>query len=220
MKFDQFIRTHTEPKACINVENIVLYHGFDIDQLWHAAQKFLALKDYPPPFWAFPWAGGEALARYILENPSYVDNKHVFDFASGSGLVAIAAKKAGAKHVVAYDIDPFSAHVIGLNAKLNKIDIEISTAQLLNTHNILEDHTPWDIILAGDIFYDKIMTHTIIQWLQKLKNKGKTVLIGCPERRHTPTEILSLKAEYTMKTDPLIEGTPIKKAQIWQMKYI
>lgn len=209
-----FILANTTAKPCRNVSEIMLYQASEVHDLWHKTQIELDQMDLPPPFWAFAWAGGEALARFILDHPESVKDKTVLDFASGSGLVAIAAKKAGALAVTANDIDAFAIQAIILNSQLNQVEINSLHQNLLND-DLHENHY-WDIILAGDIFYDKAMSQAIIPWLQIMAQKGCIILCGDPERYYVPKEIMSLRASFMLDVSTAIEETEQKQTHIWQ----
>lgn len=205
-----FILANTAPVPCLNIHRILLYQANEIHDLWHKTQDQLDAMALAPPFWAFAWAGGEGLARYILDNPEIVAGKRVLDFASGSGLVAIAARQAGADSVIANDIDPYACDAIGLNASLNKVSLAVDAANLVGRDDL------WDVVLAGDIFYDKSMTEPIVIWLHGLAKRGATVLAGDPGRAYRPLSGLTKKARYRMKVSKAIEEQDYKDVQIWQ----
>src|SRR6476620_11534788 len=153
-----FILANTTPTPVGLVPEILVHTADDAHELWHKTEEELKALGLPPPFWAFPWAGGQALARHILDNPGLVAGRRVIDFATGSGLVAIAAAKAGATHVRAVDIDPFSQVATGLNAALNHVMIDALQADIIGT---MPD---FDVLLAGDVFYDQDFARRVIPW--------------------------------------------------------
>ena len=143
-----FIRENTALIAPPHVPEIRLHLADEAHDLWHRTEEELQAIGLPPPFWAFAWAGGQGLARHVLDNPGLVEAKRVLDFAAGSGLVAIAAAKAGASHVLAADIDPFCAAAVRLNAQANGVAVDFTADDLVGATG------DWDVVLAGDVFYD------------------------------------------------------------------
>ena len=167
----------------------------------------------PPPFWAFAWAGGQALARYVLDNRHVVAGKAVLDFASGSGLVAIAAARAGAARVVAADIDPFCGPALALNAQANGVIVGFTDM------NLLDAPAPaWaEVILAGDICYEKPQAERVLAWLAAAHAAGATVLIGDPGRSYFPRQGLIKLAEYQVQTTRELEDMEVKKTAVWTL---
>lgn len=213
---ETFILENTSPLPCLNIPAIKLYQADEIHDLWHMTEAEMGKIGLDPPFWAFPWAGGEALALYILENPETVRGKKVLDFASGSGLVGIAAKKAGASLVLANDIDAFACEAIRLNARLNHVSIEIDNNNLVKDGSHFQNS--FDVILAGDVFYDKTMSETVISWL-KLFDRSKTVIfVGDPARAYLPVEWMEAKTSFKLHVSKAIEDNSFKHVTIWQMK--
>lgn len=211
-----FILANTSISSPPQVPEIKLYLADEAHNLWSKTEEELNQIDLPPPFWAFAWAGGQGLARYILDNPSLVANKSVLDFASGSGLVAIAAKSSGAVKVVANDIDPFCNAAIGLNAELNEQHIIPSNDNMLATAiNNLNDI---DVILAGDIFYDKQMVNDLWPFLQAAASSGATVIVGDPGRTYIPEQGLDLLATYNVPVSRILEDSDVKLTSIWKVK--
>ncbi|WP_296600534.1 methyltransferase, partial [Phenylobacterium sp.] len=167
----------------------------------------------PPPFWAFAWAGGQALARYLLDHPHVVAGKAVVDFASGSGIVAIAAKRAGAARVLAADIDPFCGAALAANAQANAVEIEFTDADMLDA-----PPPAWaDVILAGDICYEKPLADRVMAWLRAGRDAGATVLIGDPGRSYFPRTGLDKLAEYQVPTTRELEDMEVKKTAVWTL---
>ncbi len=166
-----------------------------------------------PPFWAFAWAGGQALARYILDNAEIVRGKAVIDLASGSGLVGIAAMKAGAASVLAADIDPFSAAAIALNAKLNNVELAVTTDDLLSV-----PLPEANVLLIGDLFYEQGLAARVLAFAQAAKAKGMTVLIGDPGRSYLPKDKLEKCAEYSVPVSRDLEDAEIKRSAVWQLR--
>lgn len=205
-----FILANTSPLPCLNIPAIKLYQANEVHDLWHNTQTQMDEMDLPPPFWAFAWAGGEALSLYILQHPEIVKGKRVLDFASGSGLVGIAAKKAGALSVVANDIDPFACTAIALNAALNKVSLTIENDDLVGKNG------SWDVILAGDVFYDKTMSRNLVAWFQLIDKRKTTILAGDPGRAYLPHEYVSEKSTLRLAVSKVIEETSFKDVKIWQ----
>src|SRR5947209_6630491 len=191
-----FIRANTRLLAVPHAPEIRLYLADEATALWEKTEEELGEIGLPPPFWAFAWAGGQALARYLLDHPQVVAGQGVVDFAAGSGIVAIAAAKAGAARVLAADIDPFCEAAVALNAEANGVAVAFTADDLL-------DAAPpaWaDVILAGDICYEKPLAARVMAWLQAAKAAGATVLIGDPGRSYFPRQGLVKLAEYQVPT--------------------
>ena len=178
-------------------------------ELWQKTEDELEEIGLPPPFWAFAWAGGQGLARYILDHPSTVTGKRVLDFASGSGLVGIAAAKAGAASVLAADIDPFCTAAIRLNAEANQVSIRHSGADCVG----MDDG--WDIVLAGDVFYDKPFADRLVPWFERLSARGAEVLIGDPGRSYLPAHRLMPLAVYEVPVTRALEDAETKRTTVW-----
>lgn len=162
----------------------------------------------PPPFWADAWAGGQAVARYVLDNPDIVSGRNVLDIASGSGLVAIAAALAGAKTVTANDIDPYALAAIPLNARTNEVSVEVSSVDLLDSG----DSGDADVVLAGDVFYSDLMAERMLSFLHRAAERGARVLVGDPGRTYLPHDRLDVVATYQVS----MLGAP-QDAQIQQV---
>jgi len=204
-----FIRAHTRLLPVPHAPEISLHVAEEATELWQKTEEELATIGLPPPFWAFAWAGGQALARYILDHPEVVRGRRVLDFASGSGLVAIAAARAGAVQVIAADIDAFAGAAIGLNAGANGVSIEARLDDLLGLDQ------GWDVILAGDICYERELAGRVIDWLSSLSQRGATVLIGDPGRSYLPKDRLSEVATYQVPVTRALEDAEIKQSSVW-----
>lgn len=207
-----FIRAHTRLLPVPHAPEISLHVAEEATELWQKTEEELATIGLPPPFWAFAWAGGQALARYVLDHPEVVQGRRVLDFASGSGLVAIAAMKAGAASVIAADIDAFAVVAIGLNAAANGVAIEARLDDLIGLDQ------GWDIILAGDICYERELAARVIDWLSGLSRRGATVLIGDPGRSYLPKDRLAEVATYQVPVTRALEDAEIKKSSVWVLK--
>ncbi len=192
---------------------IRLYLADEVTPLWLKTEEELGELGLPPPFWAFAWAGGQALARYILDNPQTVAGKRVLDFASGSGLVAIAAMKAGARQACAADIDGFALEAMALNAGMNGVEISPVSENVLGHFGIEAD-----VILAGDIFYDREIAAAVLAWLKGWQARGAAVFVGDPGRTYLPKDELALLATYQVPVSRDLEDLEIKKSSVWTLK--
>lgn len=205
-----FIRANTALIAPPHVPEIRLHLADEAHDLWHRTEEELDQIGLPPPFWAFAWAGGQGLARYVLDNPDMVRGKSVLDFASGSGLVAIAAAKAGARSVLAADIDPFCAPAIALNADANGVTVERTGADLIGSDD------GWQVVLAGDVFYDKPLANRLAPWFRCLRARGAQVLVGDPGRSYLPRAGLTERSVYSVPVTRVLEDAEIKRTTVWE----
>jgi predicted nicotinamide N-methyase len=180
--------------------------------LWMKTEEELGAMGLPPPFWAFAWAGGQALGRYVLDHPMVVKGKRVLDFASGSGLVAIAAAKAGAADVTASDIDAFAIAAIGVNAAENGVAIGPRLESLIGADD------GWDVVLAGDIAYEKDFAGAAMDWLASLARRRATVLIGDPHRSYLPLDRLDCVIEYSVPVTRELEDSEIKRTGVFHFR--
>jgi predicted nicotinamide N-methyase len=208
-----FIRENTRALAPSYIPEIKLYLADDAVALWELTEEQLGELGLPPPFWAFAWAGGQALARYVLDNPTLVRGRRVLDLASGSGLAGIAAMRMGACDALCADIDAFAGHAARLNAELNDVTVGVTTADLL-----AEDSIPQDVILVGDLFYDRDLAPRVLAWLIALHCGGKQVLIGDPGRTYLPRDHLEQIAAYNIPVPRALEDAEIKRAAVWRLK--
>lgn len=179
--------------------------------LWEKTEEELGAMGLPPPFWAFAWAGGQALARYILDNPDIVAGKRVFDFAAGSGLVGIAAAKAGAARVAASEIDDYAITAIELNAAINGVRLDTTSADITRG-----DIPEADVMFCGDVFYEKPMAERIVTFLDRLLERGIPVYIGDPGRSYLPRERLERLATYEIEVIRSLEDAEIKKTSVFR----
>ena len=207
-----FILTETRLRPVPHAPEIALHVADEATELWQKTEEELGEIGLPPPFWAFAWAGGQALARYILDHPETVRGRRVLDFASGSGLVAIAAMKAGAAEVTACDIDPFAIAAIGVNAEANGVTVTPLAA------DIVGQDRGWDTVLAGDICYEQDLAARVIEWLLALSGRGATVLIGDPGRSYLPKDRLESLAVYQVPVTRTLEDSDIKKSSVWRFR--
>jgi predicted nicotinamide N-methyase len=184
-----------------------------LNSIWKLTEEALEEIGLPPPFWAFAWAGGQALARYLLDHPETVAGKRVVDFAAGSGLVGVAAMKAGASEVLCADIDAFCEAAEALNAEANGVACGFTDTDLL-------DAAPpaWaDVVLAGDICYENPLAERVMVWLGAARRQGAAVLIGDPGRSYFPRTGLTKLAEYQVPTTRELEDMAVKKTAVWAL---
>jgi len=205
-----FIRVNTSLIAPPHVPEIRLHLADEAHDLWRLTEEELQEKGVPPPFWAFAWAGGQGLARYVLDSPDCVRGRKILDFATGSGLVAIAAAKAGARHVMAADIDPFCAAAVTLNADANGVSFDFTGRDLISSDE------GWDVVLAGDVFYDRAFAERLGPWFSALAARGATVLAGDPGRAYLPKERLMQLAEYQVPVTRALEDSEVKRTRVWR----
>ena len=207
-----FIRENTRPQAPPHTPELRLHLADEVTPIWKLTEEALEAIGLPPPFWAFAWAGGQALARYVLDHPEIVAGKRVIDFATGSGIVAIAAMKAGAKSVLAADIDIFCEAAVGLNAEANGVEVAFTD------QNLLDAPPPEaDVLLAGDICYERPMAEAVMAWLRQGRAAGASVLIGDPGRTYFPKDGLEKLAEYQVPTTRELEDLAVKRTSVWTL---
>ncbi|RWY83605.1 methyltransferase [Rhizobium leguminosarum] len=207
---EAFIRANTSLMPPPHVPEVSLYLASEAHELWLKTEEELEAIGLPPPFWAFAWAGGQGLARYVLDHPETVRGKRVLDFASGSGLVGIAAVMAGAREVMAADIDPWAETAVRLNAEANRVSLGFTGADLIG------EAVDADIVLAGDVFYDRAFADALIPWFAKLAADGKWVLVGDPGRSYLPRERLEFCSVYEVPVTRALEDSEIKKTTVWR----
>ncbi|MER8501426.1 MULTISPECIES: methyltransferase [unclassified Mesorhizobium] len=207
----KFILDNTALMAPPHVPEIRLHLADEAHELWRRTEDELTEIGLPPPFWAFAWAGGQGLARYILDNPAAVRGKRVLDFASGSGVVAIAAVKAGAAEVIAADIDPFCATAIRLNAEANGTEIKFLIGDCIGSD------AGWDVVLAGDVFYDKTFADRLMPWFARLRARGADILVGDPGRSYLPKTGLEPLDVYEVAVTRALEDAEVKRTTVWRL---
>ncbi|SFU13554.1 Predicted nicotinamide N-methyase [Pseudovibrio denitrificans] len=207
----KFILEQTRIHPVPHAPSISLHLADESVDLWRMGEEELEELGVPSPFWAFAWAGGQALARYILDNPEVVQGKRILDFASGSGLVAIAAMKAGAASAVAADIDTFASDAALINAAQNHVTIEVTAEDLLESR--LDG---FDLICCGDVFYDPDMTAKVLGWLDTNRRaKPVPVLVGDPKRSYFPTSRLKHLQTYEIPVQRELEDNETKKTSVY-----
>ncbi|OQW55876.1 MAG: nicotinamide N-methyase [Proteobacteria bacterium SG_bin9] len=213
---EAFIRANTRLRPVPLVPEISIYVADEAVPLWQMTEDELGATGLPPPFWAFAWAGGQALARYVLDHPDTVRGKRVLDLATGSGLVSIAAMKAGAASADAADIDRFALAAASLNARQNGVTIAVRSENLLMS----DTGEAWDTILAGDIFYERDTADAAWTFLTRQAARGATILIGDPGRTYLPKDRLTSLAEYRVPVTRDLEDIEIKRTLVWTIKFL
>ncbi|MCR9070873.1 MAG: 50S ribosomal protein L11 methyltransferase [Alphaproteobacteria bacterium] len=215
-----FVRQNTLLKPPSLVPELRLHLADKAVPLWELTEEELAEKDLPPPYWAFAWAGGQALARYIIDHPETAAGKRVLDVASGSGIVAVAALWVSAAHVVANDIDAFAAAAIVLNAEANGLESGLETVRrdMLDEPVLAANGLPlFDLVLAGDVCYEQPMADRAIAWLRRHAAAGAVVLMGDPGRSYVPESGLTKMAEYMVPTPRELEDSDLRRTIVWQV---
>lgn len=207
-----FIRRNTALHEPPLVPEVKLHLATEIVPIWQMTEEELEKSGLPPPFWAFAWAGGQALSRYILDNPDIVSGKSVLDFGAGSGLIGIAAAKAGAKSVLSADIDGFAVEAIGINALSNGVKVEATAEDLVGVEN-----RGWEVVLVGDMCYERPLAELIETWLRRLAGEGVTVLIGDPGRTYLPKTGLEKLVSYAVMTTRELEDTDVRNTSVWRV---
>lgn len=207
----QFIREVTlvaQPPACPEIN---LWMATEVTPLWEATEAALLRVNLPPPYWAFCWAGGQALTRYVLDNPDLVRGKRVLDFAAGSGASAVAAAINGAVKVEAAEIDPLACTVIPMNAELNGVEVEVLSGDVVGTE------CRWDVVVAGDVCYERPMTEHILPWLRKLAAAGAQVIMADPGRAYLPKTGLLEIARTTVTTSQELEDRTRREVVVYRI---
>ncbi len=208
-----FIRKETKVKPVPHAEEILLHVADEAMDLWQKTEDELGELGLPPPFWAFAWAGGQGLARYVLDTPELVAGKRVVDFACGSGLVGIAAMKAGAASCHAVDIDPYALTATRLNAALNEVEITTETADITTG-----EPPQADLVFCGDVFYDKPMADKVLAFLDRLLANNIEVYVGDPGRSYLPSSRLIELAAYSVPVVGALEDNEIKRTRVFRLQ--
>jgi predicted nicotinamide N-methyase len=206
-----FVRERTAPAPVPLVPELSLYQASELTPLWHATARELAGWD-DAPFWAFPWAGGQALARHLLDRPTLVRGRRVVDFATGSGLVALAALRAGAAEVEAWDLDPFCEAAVRLNAGLNGL------APAFRAGDPIGAAFPGvEVLLAGDVFYERDLAERALGWFRAAAARGTLVLAGDAGRAYAPGSGFEVRLEVEVPTTVEIEDAPVRRARVLEI---
>lgn len=206
-----FVRRETVAAALPFVPELRLHLATEVTPLWQATEATLERRGVPPPYWAFAWAGGQALARLLLDRPSLVAGRHVLDVGSGSGLVALAAALAGAARVEAVDIDPFAVAAITLNAALNGLAVEPRAADPIGSDD------GWATVLVGDLCYERPMAERLLPWLRRLAGRGAEVLLADPGRAYVPRDGVAEIARYTVPVDRELEDRSLRETVVYRV---
>ena len=208
-----FVLRHTRLRPVPGLEDVSLHLADEVLPLWRAAQLETGDEDAALPYWAFAWAGGLAIGRYLRDRPEAVAGRRVFDLASGSGLCAISAMRAGALEAACADIDPFAAAAIALNARAAGQRVTIVH------RDVLDDAPPEaDVILAGDCWYDAHLAARVLPWLVRARERGIDVLVGDPGRRYLPTADLVELARYEVRTTTELEDLALKDGRVYGLR--
>jgi predicted nicotinamide N-methyase len=203
-----FIRANAALALPPLVPELKLYLATEVVPLWHKTEEELAEIGVPPPYWAFAWAGGQALARYVLDNPAIVAGKSVLDIGSGSGMVGLAAAKAGAAHVLAADIDAFAVAAMRLNAEANDLTLAITQDDMIGAAG------DWDVVLVGDLFYERPLAERLLAWLT---HADIIVLLGDPGRNYFPKTGVEKLATYNVQTTRDLEDREMRQTSVWRL---
>jgi len=208
-----FIRANTKILSPPLIPEIRLHLAEESLAIWSKTEEEMGASGLPPPYWAFAWAGGQALGRHVLDNRALVAGKPVLDLAAGCGLTAIAALTAGASRAVGNDIDVFAGAAMTLNAALNDVIIDVVLGDMLAGPPV-EDH----IILVGDLFYEKPLAEKVLAWLTTCQKAGAVILTGDPQRTYFPKDRFSRIAEYRVPVSRELEDVEIKPTSVWILK--
>jgi predicted nicotinamide N-methyase len=203
------------------VPEVVLHLAEESVPIWRKTEEELGEMNVPPPFWAFAWAGGQALGRYLLDHPETVAGRTVLDIGSGSGLVAIAARMAGARHVTANDIDTFAIEACRINAEVNSVEVS------LDGGNLIGGAGPWageppsaiaaaEVLCLGDVFYEKELASNILGISEHAHKRGCRVIVGDPRRSYFPADKFMMIGEYAVPVTRDLEDNEIKNSAVWE----
>jgi predicted nicotinamide N-methyase len=209
----EFIRANTALEAPSMVAEFKLHLATEITPIWQATEAMLEQAGIDPPYWAFCWPGGQALARHVLDNPGLVSGKVVLDFAAGSGVATLAARRVGASRAIANDIDAMALLAVELNALANNLTVDVDQRDLL----ALPPDAAIDVVLAGDVCYERPMAERVFDWLRKNAAMGKTVLLGDPGRNYLPVHGLAEIARYDIPTSLQLENRGMKETVVWRV---
>jgi predicted nicotinamide N-methyase len=209
-----FIRANTALEAPAMVPEFKLWLASEYVPIWQATEAWLEEQNIDPPYWAFCWPGGQAVARYLLDNPTLVAGKRVIDFAAGSGVSSIAAAKAGAASVLANDIDLLSLVAARLNAEANGLRIDTSSADWLAGR---DGDPETEVVIAGDVCYEREMSKRALDWLRGHANRGRLVLLGDPGRNYFSAQGLEERARYEIPTTLQLENRGMRETVVWRV---
>ncbi|MBX9943746.1 MAG: 50S ribosomal protein L11 methyltransferase [Reyranella sp.] len=209
-----FIRNNTALEAPVMVPEFRLWLATEYVPIWQATESWLKEQNVDPPYWAFCWPGGQAIARYLLDNPALVRGRRVIDFAAGSGVSAMAAARAGAASVMANDIDALSLVAARLNGRANGIDLDVSAEDWLAGPDGVPDA---DVVIAGDVCYEREMSTRALAWLRSHARLGRLVLLGDPGRNYFSAQGLEERARYDIPTSLQLENRGLRETVVWRV---
>lgn len=208
-----FVQRHTRLREVDGLPGIRLHLADAVDPVWHATEETLGVDGAPIPFWAFAWAGGLALSRWLIDHPDEVAGRTVLDFATGSGLVGIVAARLGAT-VNAVDVDPFAEAAVALNARANRVHVGYAARDLLD-----EPPAPVDVLLAADTWYESPLADRVLPWLRAASARGVRVLVGDPGRKYLPPAASGLAelARYPVRTTTTLEDREVVEGRVFEV---
>lgn len=209
---EAFILSHTELASPPLVPEVRLHLATEVTPLWEATEAFLETSNLPPPYWAFAWVGGQALTRWLLDHPEQVRGKRVLDFAAGCGLSAVGAALAGAACAEAAEIDAFSIAAIRLNAAANGVAVDVIADDIVGSAN-----RGWDVVVAGDVCYERPMAERVFSWLRRLAADGTQVLMADPGRNYLPQFGLLRLASYDVPCSKEVEDKEMRQASVYRI---
>jgi predicted nicotinamide N-methyase len=212
MRHTKFIEANTRLLPVPLVPEVRLHLAEESLAIWRQTEEELGRMNVPPPWWAFAWAGGQALGRYVLDNPALAASRSVLDLGAGSGLAGIAALKAGAARVLAADTDPFAVAATALNAAANSVTLQATADDLLAAAPARHD-----LILVGDLFYERPLAERVLAFLEAARRQGAEVLVGDPRRSYFPEERFEAVAEYSVPVTRDLEDMEIKRTAVWRL---
>ena len=210
-----FIVANTEIQSAALLPEIRLHLASKGMALWQMSDEDRLVADMPLPYWAFAWAGGQALARHLLDNWEVVRGKRVLDVGAGCGLEAIAAAMAGAASITAADIDPFAIAATRLNADLNGMDVDTWLGDPVN--DLAGQPADWDVVMVGDLFFEQPLARELEAWLRDLLRQDVKILTGAPQRTYLPRKGLENVATYAVQTTSDLEDSDLRNASVWRM---
>jgi predicted nicotinamide N-methyase len=212
MRHAAFIHANTRLLPVPLVPEVRLHLAEESLAIWRQTEEELGRMNVPPPWWAFAWAGGQAVARYVLDTPALAAGRSVLDLGAGSGLAGIAALKAGAARVVAADTDPFAAAAMALNAEANAVTLEAIADDLLAA-----PPDRFDLVLVGDLFYERPLAERVLAFIEAARSQAAAVLVGDPRRSYFPKERFEPVAEYAVPVTRDLEDVEIKRTAVWRL---
>ncbi len=208
---ERFIRANTALLSPPLVPELKLHLAAESLPIWQKTEDELGVMNVPPPYWAFAWAGGQALARYVLDNAHLVTGKRVLDLGTGSGLSALAAMRAGAASCLAADIDTLALVATQLNAEANGLPVLTTAADLL-----AQEPAGFDVVLVGDLFYERALAERVLTYVDAARRHGALVLIGDPKRNYFPRDRFTKVAAFQVPVTRELEDAEIKDTSVWQ----